>query len=146
MDGVYAAGDIAQFKYWRTGAPIRVEHWDVAMDQGRVAAKNMAGKATPYRTVPFFWTSQFATQVRYAGNAMKFDRVVIEGDLERRKFVAYYVVDGADEVHAVVTVGEDPVAAAAQALMRADRMPKASEVEGQGPRYLLQVAKERDGE
>ena len=42
-DGLWAAGDIASFPYRGDGAPIRVEHWRVAQQQGRVAALNMLG-------------------------------------------------------------------------------------------------------
>ena len=42
-DGLYAAGDVARFPDWRDGSPIRIEHWRLAAQHGRVAAHNMAG-------------------------------------------------------------------------------------------------------
>src|ERR1044071_2426773 len=41
-EDVYAAGDIAYFPNPRTGERQRIEHWRTAMQQGRVAAHNMA--------------------------------------------------------------------------------------------------------
>lgn len=108
------------------------------MDQGRVAGRNMAGKPTPYQTVPFFWTQQYGVSIRYAGHAFRFDRVVIEGELDKQTVAAYYV-DGKGTVLAVVTLKMDPVAAAAQELMRTDKMPNVSELEGRGPRALLDL-------
>jgi NADPH-dependent 2,4-dienoyl-CoA reductase/sulfur reductase-like enzyme/nitrite reductase/ring-hydroxylating ferredoxin subunit len=58
-DALYAAGDIARFTDARTNESTRIEHWRTALQQGRVAACNMAGCATVYDAVPFFWTRQF---------------------------------------------------------------------------------------
>lgn len=57
-EGLYAAGDIARYPDWRTGAAIRIEHWRVAAQQGRIAAYNMA-RSVKFRGVPVFWTMQF---------------------------------------------------------------------------------------
>jgi hypothetical protein len=48
IDGVFAAGDVCTFPYVKTGEELRVEHWDVAIQQGRVAARNMLGKKIPF--------------------------------------------------------------------------------------------------
>src|SRR3989441_209854 len=58
-DGVYAAGDIAYFPNPLTGEHQRIEHWRTAMQQGRIAAHNMAGKEKSYDGGPFFLTRQF---------------------------------------------------------------------------------------
>jgi len=58
--GVYAAGDLARFPLpLLDGKLVRIEHWGVAMTQGKIAAKNMLGKKKPFKSVPFFWTSQY---------------------------------------------------------------------------------------
>lgn len=52
---VYVAGDIANFPYWLTGDRVRVEHWNLAMEMGKLAAGNMArAKHQPFLEVPFF--------------------------------------------------------------------------------------------
>ena len=58
MEDVYAAGDIATYTDWRTGEEMRIEHWRTALQQGRIAARNMIGKKEKNKCVPFFWTAQ----------------------------------------------------------------------------------------
>jgi NADPH-dependent 2,4-dienoyl-CoA reductase/sulfur reductase-like enzyme/nitrite reductase/ring-hydroxylating ferredoxin subunit len=120
-DGLYAAGDIAAFPDWRTGRPIRVEHWRLAAQHGRLAAANLAGARTPYRGVPFFWTVQFGLALRYVGHADGWDDVVYDGEPEGDAFVAYYARDG--RVLAACGAGRDADLAAVEALMHRDLLP-----------------------
>lgn len=96
-ENIFAAGDIAKFTYFGTGQPVRIEHWDVAQQQGRIAGHNMAsseGALRKYHSVPFFFTMQFGKSVRYAGTAHGgYDEVEIQGDLESDSpsFAAYYI-------------------------------------------------------
>ena len=69
---------------------VRIEHWNVAQQQGRVAAKNMLGQNIKFEVVPYFWTSVFGKSLRYTGHALNFDDVIIEGSLDEQAFVAYY--------------------------------------------------------
>ena len=77
-NGVYAAGDIAEVAF--KGERIRVEHWGMAEQQGRVAAFHMAGK-TDHKAVldavPFFWTKQYGISVRYVGYCSKPDKILV---------------------------------------------------------------------
>ena len=126
-DDVFAAGDIAHFPDPRTGERVRIEHWRLAQQHGRIAARNMAGEAVPYRGVPFFWSRQFDVNLRYVGYAAGWDEVHIEGDLDGQAFIAYYL-KGSD-VLAAAGVGRDREMAALHALMLAGRTPSAEEVE-----------------
>lgn len=126
-EDVYVAGDIASFPLWLNGgASVRVEHWCVAEQHGRIAAKNMAGKTTHYKTVPFFWTSVFGKGIRYTGYAHSFDEIIYEGDVAGLKFVAYFIHHGV--VAAVATVASDPAAAAVFQLLKAGVTLRADEV------------------
>ncbi len=92
--GIFAAGDIARFPLRADGPPIRVEHWRVAEQQGRLAARNMAGEHLPYDAVPVFWTIQYMKRLDYIGHAKDWDETVIHGDLEKPEFLVYYIKDG----------------------------------------------------
>ncbi len=91
-DALYAAGDIARYRYREQD--LRVEHWRVAQQQGRVAARNMMGMTEPYDDVPVFWTIQYMKQLYYIGHADKWDNIVLHGDIEKPEFLAYYIQDG----------------------------------------------------
>jgi NADH dehydrogenase FAD-containing subunit len=135
--GAFAVGDIASFPH--EGGAVRIEHWDVAQQHARVAARNAVAEATgatpqPYRDVPFFWTALGAAgAVRLAGvvaPGAPADAVVFEGGAppapDATRFVAAFVDSRLDRVRAVATLGADPVAVAAAALLREGRMPRAS--------------------
>ncbi len=119
--GVYAAGDIAVFPENITGVQARIEHWRVAEQQGRVAGANMAGGEQPYEGVPYFWTNHFGTRFDYVGHAEKWQETIIQGDLKKPEFIAFYVVDG--EIKAAAACQRDREIAALHELMRLRQVP-----------------------
>merc|ERR1711972_1306217 len=125
VKGLYAAGDVATFRS-RSGENIRVEHWQVASSQGRIAAKAMLDKREAFDSTPFFWTSLFGKNLRYVGRCVDFDDLIVEGDITKLKFVAYYCKKGV--VKAVATMARDPVAVAAGELIRMGKMPSATDL------------------
>ena len=93
-DGLWCAGDIAAFPYADADEPIRVEHWRVAQQQGKLAALNMAGANLNFDAVPYFWTEHYQSRLDYVGHAADFDEVIADGDIASGEFVAYYVKAG----------------------------------------------------
>lgn len=92
--GVVAAGDVARWPNARFGETMRVEHWDNAIEMGAHAARSLlAGPdgGLPYAPVPWFWSDQYDRKVQLAGRASATDDVqVVSGDVEDRRFVAFY--------------------------------------------------------
>jgi NADPH-dependent 2,4-dienoyl-CoA reductase/sulfur reductase-like enzyme len=87
--GVFAAGDLAAVD------GLRVEHWAVAQNQGRHAALAMMGRPLPYREVPFFWSIQADSVIKYVGRiTAEPDQIVFRGSLEDDGFVAGYYSGG----------------------------------------------------
>jgi len=93
-DGVFASGDIAVVPDRFTGGVRRVEHWVEAERQGQHAAKAMLGSTEPYSEIPFFWTRQFGTSIKYIGHVRKPDRIVFRGSAEDERFLAGYYENG----------------------------------------------------
>jgi apoptosis-inducing factor 3 len=93
-EGIYAGGDIAAFPRGADGGRVRVEHWRVAEQHGRIAALNMLGKPMAFRATPYFWTIHFMQRLDYVGHASGDDEVIIRGDVETQKFIAYYLRGG----------------------------------------------------
>ena len=102
--GIFAAGDIAEFPD-ASGGRARIEHWVVAERQGQAAAAAMLGEPAWRAGVPFFWTEQYGTVLRYVGHASAWDEVRIEGDLDGGAFTARYFEAG--RLRAAASVGMD---------------------------------------
>ncbi len=122
---VFAAGDIARFPDSRSGRFTRIEHWRTAEQMGRMAALNMHGQALEFNAVPFFWTFQFELGLDYIGHADAWDEVILDGDLEKLDFMAYYVQD--NRVLAAAGANRTAQAAAFAELMRLNALPPGDE-------------------
>ncbi len=125
-DNLYVAGDIARFPYAATGEPTRIEHWRLAQQHGRIAARNMIGEQIKFASVPFFWSGQFDVKLRYAGHAESWDDIIIQGNLEEQEFLAFYIKN--NQVLAVAGSQHDKEIAAITELMRLQRMPSSDEM------------------
>jgi NADPH-dependent 2,4-dienoyl-CoA reductase/sulfur reductase-like enzyme len=93
-DDVCAAGDIACYPDKYSGERIRVEHWRVAQQQGRTAARNMVGPGLPFDAVLLFWTRQFGVTFTYAGHADEWDEVILVCEIDELDFSVCYAKDG----------------------------------------------------
>jgi NADPH-dependent 2,4-dienoyl-CoA reductase/sulfur reductase-like enzyme len=92
---VFAAGDVANHQHPDLGRRIRVEHWDTAIEQGKVAARNMLGQDEPYTRLPYFFTDQYDLGMEYVGSVGPdgYDDVVLRGD-PAGQFTAFWLKDG----------------------------------------------------
>jgi len=104
VEGIYAAGDLCSYQSAVHGRRLRVEHWDVALQQGQYAAKAMLGELEPYRVVPYFFSDLADwTSLEYVGPAEKWDEIVWRGDRDGGEFTAWYLDGG--RLSAALTVG-----------------------------------------
>jgi NADPH-dependent 2,4-dienoyl-CoA reductase/sulfur reductase-like enzyme len=122
----YAAGDIVHFPDVRTGESSRIEHWRTALQQGRVAARNMTGKPTPFTGVPFFWTTQFDATLNYVGHTNGWDRTIVQGDVDKHDFLIFYVKN--ETILAVAGMNRDRELAIWEERFRLDQIPQPSEL------------------
>ena len=93
--GIYAAGDCCSYDSVIHGRRLRVEHWDVAMQQGMHAARNMLGDDADYDVVPYFFSdlADWAS-LEYVGPAQDWDEEIWRGDREKGEFSLWYLKDG----------------------------------------------------
>ncbi|QRW21600.1 apoptosis-inducing factor 1 [Rhizoctonia solani] len=122
-------GGIAVDEYLRapTGDLSRIEHWNVANNHGRAVGKTIAGSPQPFKKVPIFWSALVeGQQLRYCGIGAGHEDVIIKGNPDEMKFVAYYVKG--DKVTAVSSMQNDPIVSKCSELMRLELMPSASEI------------------
>jgi 3-phenylpropionate/trans-cinnamate dioxygenase ferredoxin reductase subunit len=102
---VFAAGDICEYEsVLHDGAPVRIEHWDVAFNHGKTAALNMLGRDVPHMEVPYFF-SVLADwgELEYVGPAYTWDEEIVRGSLQEGSFTIWYLQD--EVVRAALTVG-----------------------------------------
>jgi len=133
-DGLYAAGDIAWFPSALTGERQRIEHWRTALQQGWIAARNMAGENIAYNRVPFFWTQQFDSGLVYVGHATGWDEIIFQGDVPAQNFLAFYVKDG--RVLAVAGMNHEREMAAIEELMRLEKLPPPDQLRSGSVNFL----------
>jgi 3-phenylpropionate/trans-cinnamate dioxygenase ferredoxin reductase subunit len=90
---VFAAGDICEYdSAVHGGAPVRIEHWDVAFNHGKTAALNMLGRDVPHVEVPYFF-SVFGDwgELEYVGPAYSWDEEIVRGSLDEGSFTIWYL-------------------------------------------------------
>jgi 3-phenylpropionate/trans-cinnamate dioxygenase ferredoxin reductase subunit len=107
LPDVYAAGDVANHLHPVFGR-LRVEHWNNAFHQGRAAALSMLGTGAPYDYIHSFWSDQYDQSLEYVGFATRWDRLVVRGAPESRRFLAFYLLDGSLRAAFGLNRGGDP--------------------------------------
>jgi len=90
---VFAAGDVACFFDQIAGRHRRGEHWDNAVKQGRLAARNMLGMRIPYQEVSYFFSQIFDTSFNLLGEIEEHHERIDRGSLDEGSFAAFYLQD-----------------------------------------------------
>uniref|UniRef100_A0AAR2J688 Rieske domain-containing protein n=1 Tax=Pygocentrus nattereri TaxID=42514 RepID=A0AAR2J688_PYGNA len=113
---VFAAGDVASFPLCiREDKRVQIGHWQLAQAHGRVAALNMLNKQTELNSVPFFWTVLLGKSIRYTGYGEGYTDIVFKGNVDERKFLAFYMKG--DDVVAAASLNFDPAVAKVAEIM-----------------------------
>jgi 3-phenylpropionate/trans-cinnamate dioxygenase ferredoxin reductase subunit len=117
--GIYAAGDMCEYDSARHGGPVRIEHHEVAVGQGRTVARNVVGRSEIYDDVPYFWSdlADWATIESIGAPAPGWDEDVVRGSLDAAMdFTVFHVRDG--RVVGATTAGRPGDLKEAEALIR----------------------------
>ncbi len=89
--GIAAVGDVARYFSKREDAYLMIESVDNAQLGAAAAAKTLLGEPTEHDPVPFFWSDQYDLKLQSVGVVGRYDRVVVRGSLEARKFMAFHL-------------------------------------------------------
>ncbi len=94
VEGIYAAGDCCSYESVIHARRLRVEHWDVALQQGMHAARNMLGADADYEVVPYFFSdlADWAS-LEYVGPAQDWEEELWRGEREDGEFSVWYLKD-----------------------------------------------------
>jgi len=93
-EDIYAAGDITAWPSERFDSLLRVEHWDVARRQGRIAGQNMVERAKIYDALPYFFSDIFDLSFEVWGDLSDWERTVLRGIYSDRSFaISYFAKD-----------------------------------------------------
>ena len=88
---IYAAGDVACVYHPFFKSQFRVEHWDNAIKQGRLAARNMMGRREPFTAVSYFYSHIFDQSFNLVGFPSPANERIDRGSLETGQFEALYL-------------------------------------------------------
>jgi 3-phenylpropionate/trans-cinnamate dioxygenase ferredoxin reductase component len=93
---VFAAGDVCEYDSVLHGRPVRIEHHEVAVAQGRCAARNMLGAEQDFTEVPYFWSdlADWATLESVGPAVDGWDAEEVLGSFESGSFSVRYRRDG----------------------------------------------------
>jgi Uncharacterized NAD(FAD)-dependent dehydrogenases len=95
LPGIYAAGDVARFFDPIFRRYRRIEHWDNAVKQGRIAALNMLGRYQPYRAVSYFFSNVFDLSFNFLGDNAEVTQRMLRGSAEEQSFAVLYLGEAA---------------------------------------------------
>ena len=100
---VFAAGDVANFFDPVFNTRRRLEHWDNAIKQGRLAARNMLGRSLVYDELSYFFSDVFDLSFDVLGAVDEGEERVARGSLEHRAYGLFHLKD--DVIRAMFSLG-----------------------------------------
>lgn len=124
LNDIYAAGEMTSFPQsclsgldiQNISDNINVNYWGLAAQQGRIAALSIVNQTrteqlqNEFKTVPFFWSTQYGKSIRFSGFNDQFDSVIFHDSKENSlKFAAFYI--SLNKVVGVCTMDWDPICA-----------------------------------
>jgi anthranilate 1,2-dioxygenase ferredoxin reductase subunit len=83
---IYAAGDVTRHDNPILGRAIRVESWQVALNQAAAVARAVLGAPEPYAELPWMWTDQYDCNIQALGLPSPEAELIVRGDAPSGKF------------------------------------------------------------
>jgi len=79
-EAIFAAGDVTRHLNPLLDRAIRVESWQVALNQAAAVAKAMLGATEPYAELPWLWTDQYDGNIQLLGIFDEWQELIVRGD------------------------------------------------------------------
>lgn len=114
---IFATGDCARRPLVHYGRIGRLESVHNAIEQGKLAAAAILGRDRPPVDAPWFWSDQYDLKLQIAGLSDGYDEIAVRGDVDDRKFAAFYLRNG--QLIAVDAVNSAPEFMAAKRMIAA---------------------------
>ena len=93
-ENIYAIGDCTFHFNPHYERFIRLESVQNAVDQAKVAAAAICGKAPVYDTIPWFWSDQYDIKLQMVGLAAGYQQVLVRKELDKENcFSVWYFQD-----------------------------------------------------
>ncbi len=109
--GIYAAGDCTSQKRDGQATTIRLESWQNANEQARIAAAALLGQPVAPAALPWFWTDQFGCNIQMLGLPQAGLHYIVRGDndpqSEAPNFMMLGLRDGKPHHALAVNAGGD---------------------------------------
>jgi 3-phenylpropionate/trans-cinnamate dioxygenase ferredoxin reductase subunit len=108
VEGVFAAGDMCEYDSVIHRRRLRIEHEEVAAEQGRHVARAILGAGWSFSEVPYFWSdlADWAT-IEYVGPAATWDEEIVRGDPASGSFSVFFLHGGTVAAALAVDRAED---------------------------------------
>ncbi len=140
---IFAAGDVAGYPHAGKAAPLRLESWRNAQDQGVAAGRSAVGRPSRYETTPWFWSDQFGGTIQIYGLPAP-DQNLVRRAAARPQAESFFCLDAEGRVAAVVSFDDPEGARQGRALLEAgERLDPATPAAG-GAAVAARRRKESD--
>jgi len=130
VPGIFAAGDIARYPDALTGKRRRIEHWNNAVEQAKLAARNMTGAGETYREPPYFFSDMFDLSWEFWGDSAHADEVRYMGDVANGSFSAWWTDEGHVTATFVLNRPDEERKLAKECTASAQPLPERIQAEG----------------
>ncbi|MGO8921206.1 MAG: NAD(P)/FAD-dependent oxidoreductase [Stellaceae bacterium] len=100
---IFAAGDVTRHDSPVLGRAIRIESWQVALNQAAAVAAAMLGASEPYAEMPWLWTDQYDCNIQALGLFEASLEPVLRGDPAAGAFTLIGL-DAEGRIAAAITV------------------------------------------
>ena len=88
---VFAAGDVSNFYHPFYDMYVRLESFKHAQNHGINAGKNIVGRKTPYKEIPWMWSDQFELNLQMTGLCNEYEATIQRGQNIQEGIIYFFL-------------------------------------------------------